>query len=207
MKQHNIAEKVKVLAFSDTHGRDLRHLVEKAEKEGVKLVFACGDWSSLDELPPYLVSQFKKKGMKFFVQTGNHETFATSEALAEKYGIKHLHGDGVVYNDVGFFGAGGATQIGPHGMIDEAELFELLKQGFEKVRNAKKKVMLVHEHPAGTVFELGRFPGSKAIRRAITEFKPDFVICGHIHEAAGVEDKIGNTRILNVAKNGKILEF
>ncbi|MEM2916487.1 MAG: hypothetical protein QXT19_03980 [Candidatus Woesearchaeota archaeon] len=53
MKQHHtIADKVKILAFSDTHGRDLRHLVDKAEKEGVKLVFACGDWSTLDELPP-----------------------------------------------------------------------------------------------------------------------------------------------------------
>lgn len=207
MKQHNIAEKVKILAFSDTHGRDLRHLVDKAEKEGVKFVFACGDWSNLDELPPYLVSQFKKKGMHMFVQPGNHENFSTSAALAEQYGIKNLHGEGVVYNDVGFFGAGGATQIGPHGLIDEADLFELLKEGFEKVKNAKKKVMLVHEHPAGTVFELGRFPGSDAIRRAILEFKPDVVICGHIHEAAGVEDKIGSTRIINVAKEGKILEF
>jgi Icc-related predicted phosphoesterase len=205
--QDSIAEKVKILAFSDTHGKDLRHLVEKAEKEGVKLVFACGDWSAFDELPPYLVGQFKKKGMKMFVQTGNHENFATSDALAEKYGIMHMHGDGVIYNDVGFFGAGGATQIGPNGLIDEDELFALLKQGFEKVKGAKTKVMLVHEHPEGTIFELGRFPGSSAIRRAITEFKPEVVICGHIHEASGVEDKIGQTRIINVAKEGKILEF
>ena len=67
--------------------------------------------------------------------------------------------------------------------------------------------MLVHEHPAGSVFEMGRFPGSQAIRKAIDEFKPDLVICGHIHECAGVEDQIGATRIINVAKHGKILEF
>ncbi len=207
MTKTTIADKVKVLAFSDTHGRDLRHLVEQAEQEGVKLVFACGDWSQFDEMPPYLVSQFTTKGMKMFIQAGNHETLATTNALAELYGITHLHGDGVVYNDVGFFGAGGTTQIGPHSVFDEDELFALLKQGFEKVKHAKKKVMLVHEHPAGTIFEMGRFPGSQAIRKAIEEFKPDAVICGHIHELAGVEDTLGSTRIINVAKHGKILEF
>lgn len=205
--KQSITDKLKVLAFSDTHGRDLRSLVEQAEKEGVKLVFACGDWSQLDEMPPYLISQFTKKGMKMFIQAGNHETLATTDALAELYGIKHLHGDGVIYNDVGFFGAGGTTQIGPYSVHDEDELFQLLKQGFEKVKHAPRKVMLVHEHPAGSMFEMGRFPGSQAIRKAIEEFKPDLVICGHIHEAAGMEDHIGTTKIINVAKHGKILEF
>lgn len=205
--KQSITDTLKVLAFSDTHGSDLRSMVEQAEKEGVKLVFACGDWSRLDEIPPYLVSQFTKKGMKMFIQAGNHETLATTNALAELYGIKHLHGDGIVYNDVGFFGAGGTTKIGPHSVHDEDEIFALLKQGFEKVKHARKKVMIVHEHPAGTVFELGRFPGSRSVRRAIEEFKPDVVICGHIHEAAGVEDQLGSTRIINVAKHGRILEF
>lgn len=207
MNKTTITDTLKVLAFSDTHGKDLRHLVEQAEKEGVKLVFACGDWSQLDEMPPYLVSQFTNKGMKMFIQVGNHETLATANALAELYGIKHIHGDGVVYNNIGFFGAGGTTRVGPHSVIDEDELFALLKQGFEKVKHAQRKVMLVHEHPAGTVFEMGRFPGSRAIRTAIEQFRPDLVICGHIHECAGVEDQIGDTRIVNVAKHGKILEF
>jgi hypothetical protein len=202
-----LTEKLKILAFSDTHGRDLRKLVEQSEKEGVTHVFACGDWSILDNVPPYLVSQFTNKGMKFFLQAGNHETLATTDSLAQQYGARHLHGDGVVYNDIGFFGAGGTTQIGPNTQLSEEEMFDLLKQGFEKVKNAKRKVMLVHEHPEGTLFELGRFPGSKAIRKAIQDFKPDLVICGHIHEAAGMEDKIGSTRIINVAKHGKILEI
>jgi hypothetical protein len=207
MTAASLTEKLKVLAFSDTHGKDLRSLVDQAHKEGVKLVFACGDWSRRDDVPPYLVSQFTNKGMKMFIQAGNHETQQTTDFIAEQYGIKHLHGDGVVYNDVGFFGAGGTTQVGPHSMLDEDELFSLLEQGFEKVKHAKKKVMLVHEHPADTVFEMGRFPGSQAIRKAITQFKPDVVLCGHIHECAGVEEQLDSTKIINVAKNGKILEF
>jgi hypothetical protein len=205
---NTIADKLKILAFSDTHGKDLRQMVESAHKAGVKLVFACGDWSGrVDDIPPYFVSQFTNKGMKMFIQPGNHETTATADALAEHYGITHLHGDGVVYKDIGFFGAGGTTQIGPHTRLDEDELFALLRQGFEKVKDAKKKVMLVHEHPADTVFEMGRFPGSRAVRRAIEEFKPDIVFCGHIHECAGVEEQLGSTRVINVAKDGKILEF
>jgi hypothetical protein len=202
-----LTEKLKILAFSDTHGRDLRKLVEQAEKEGVTHVFACGDWTMHDNVPPYLVSQFTKKGMRVFLQAGNHETLATTDAMAEQYGAKHLHGDGILYGDVGFFGAGGATQIGPNTQLDEREMFELLKKGFEKVKHAKKKVMLVHEHPSGSIFEMGRFPGSRAIRKAIEQFQPDVVFCGHIHECAGVEEQLGKTRIINVAKHGKILEL
>ena len=203
-----ITDKLKILAFSDTHGSDIRHLVEKAEKEKVTHVFICGDWIKRDDdIPPYLVSQFKDKGMHVFLQSGNHEHFHTTDSLAEQYDVKTLHGDGVIYNDVGFFGAGGTTQIGPHSLISDDEQFELLKKGFEKVKNAKKKVMLVHEHPAGGLFEMGRFKGSQAIRKAIEEFKPDIVICGHVHEAAGMEDQIGSTRVINVAKHGKILEL
>lgn len=198
---------MKFLAFADTHGRDLRKLVEQAGQEGVTHVFACGDWTMLDEVPKYFVSQFTQKGKKMFVLPGNHETLATTHALAEEYGIQHLHGDGVVIDGIGFFGAGGATQIGPHTQLTEEEMWDLLQKAHEKVKNASKKVLVVHEHPAGSVMELGRFPGSAAIRRAIEQFKPNLVLCGHIHEAAGIEEKIGNSRIVNVAKHGKILEL
>ena len=50
-------------------------------------------------------------------------------------------------------------------------------------------------------------PGSKGVRKAIEHLNPDILLCGHVHEAEGVEDKIGKTKIFNVSKNGRILEF
>ena len=46
-----------------------------------------------------------------------------------------------------------------------------------------------------------------ALKNFIEKYQPDFVLCGHVHEAAGIEDFIGKTKVINVGRNGKILEF
>jgi Icc-related predicted phosphoesterase len=55
--------------------------------------------------------------------------------------------------------------------------------------------------------EFSGFEGSKAVTRAIKEFKPDILIHGHIHEAAGIEEIIGKTKVINVGRNGTIIEI
>ena len=64
-------------------------------------------------------------------------------------------------------------------------------------------------HPEGTLIsKLTTFvPGSKAVTEAIKKFKPDIAICSHVHEAEGIEEKMGKTTILNVGKTGKIIEI
>jgi Icc-related predicted phosphoesterase len=36
---------------------------------------------------------------------------------------------------------------------------------------------------------------------------PDFLLCSHVHEAEGIEEIIGTTRVINVGKQGKIFDF
>ena len=105
------------------------------------------------------------------------------------------------------FGAGGAN-VGIHN-ISEKEIYELLKQGYDHLKGIQKKIMVTHMHPEGTIIEkFGRpFPASKAVRKAIEKFKPDFAISGHIHEAAGLEDRIGKTRVINVSRKEKIFDI
>ena len=67
--------------------------------------------------------------------------------------------------------------------------------------------MVTHTHPENSILGLGMFPGSGGIRKAIDELKPDLHLCGHIHETEGIEEKIGTTRVINVGKKGKIIEF
>ncbi len=43
----------------------------------------------------------------------------------------------------------------------------------------------------------GKHYGSYLERLVINRFKPDLVICGHMHENFG-KDKIGNTTVVNV---------
>ena len=73
--------------------------------------------------------------------------------------------------------------------------------------NMNKKIMVTHVHPSSTKMEkfTSFFPGSKGVERAIKKFQPDLLLCSHVHEAEGIEEKIGNTKIINVGRQGKII--
>lgn len=131
---------------------------------------------------------------------------ATANFLAEMYpDSKNIHGYSFKTKDVGIFGAGGAdlgmTNIG------DKEMFSTLKKAYEGIKGMKKKIMLTHMHPEGSASEFSGFPGSKGIRKAIELFKPDILIHSHIHEAEGIEDIIGNTKVINVGRKGRIIEL
>jgi hypothetical protein len=200
---------MKILASGDIHGdtKLAEQLAEKAEKEKVDLVILCGDLTFAEQSTDNLIGPFKKRNQKVLLIPGNHETIATADFLCQLYGIRNLHGYGVRYGDVGIFGAGGSN-IGLF-QLDEGELFDLLKKGFDNINQLDKKIMVTHSHPSGTVMEkfTSFFPGSTGIRKAIDTFQPDILLCSHVHEAEGIEEKIGKTRVINVGKQGKIIEI
>jgi uncharacterized protein len=204
-------EPLRILAASDIHGdTDLvKKLAQQAEKENVDLVVLCGDLTMGEMSTQNLIGPFAAKHKKVLLIPGNHETVATADFMADVYDpyAKNIHGYSVKYKEVGIFGAGGATNVGPKPPVDEGEMYDLLKKGFDKVRGLKKKIMVTHIHPSESKIEkFSRFvPGSDAVRKAVERFKPDILLCGHVHEAEGLEEKIGNTRVINVGRKGKII--
>lgn len=200
---------IKILASGDIHGdRGLAdRLAERAEKEDVDLVILCGDLTYAEQSTDNIIGPFLKKNKRVVLIPGNHETVATADFLADFYGVTNLHGYSIKINDVGLFGAGGAN-IGLF-QLKEDEIFDLLKKGNERIKDMKKKIMVTHVHPTGTKMEklTSVFPGSEGVRRAIETFKPDFLLCSHVHEAEGIEEMVGNTRVINVGRQGKIFEF
>lgn len=205
-KSKKKSEKLKILAASDLHGESslARKLAEKAEKESVDLVVLCGDilgWTETSNI----IKPFKDKNQKVLIVPGNHESFATTDFLAKLYGVKNIHGYSVSYGNVGFFGAGGAD-LGP-GTISEQELFDTLKKAHSSLKGIEKKIMVTHMHPSESISEISGVPGSRAIKEAIKTFKPDILLHGHIHEASGFEETIGKTKVINVGREGKIIEI
>lgn len=203
-------KKLKILAAGDIHGdTDLAEkLAERAKKENVDLVVLCGDITLFEQKIDNIIGPFKKRGEKLLLIPGNHETLATADFLAEMYDVKNIHGYAVRYKDVGLFGCGGSN-VGPTTPIPEDETFDLLKKGFDKIKYLKKKIMITHTHPSKSkMAKMSNFvPGSTGVKKAIDEFKPDILLCSHVHEAEGIEEKIGNTRVINVGKKGKIIEL
>ena len=67
--------------------------------------------------------------------------------------------------------------------------------------------MVTHQHPAESYSEFSGIPGSESVRKAIKKFKPEILIHGHIHEGEGIEEKINETKVINVGRKGKIIEI
>jgi Icc-related predicted phosphoesterase len=201
-------KKTKILAVGDIHGdtRLVKRMAEKAKKENVDLVILAGDITFAEMSTKGLVGPFVKAKKPVLLLHGNHESLATIDFLAEMYSdAQNLHGYSFVKKGVGIFGCGGADfGVSP---MNEHNFFDTLRKAHEKVKDLKKKVMVTHMHPFKSRAEFSGFRGSKGIRKAIEKFKPDIMISGHIHEAEGIEEKIGKTKVINIGRKGKVIEI
>ncbi len=200
---------MRIFAVGDIHGdsRLAEQLAEKAKKERVDLIAICGDLTYAEQSTENILGPFVKRGLKVVFVHGNHETAATADFLSQVYGVKNLHGYSIQSGNIGIFGCGGAD-IGPNPIHDD-EILELLKKGYANLKNAKKKIMITHVHPAQTTMErLSKLvKGSNSVRKAIELFKPDILLCSHIHEAEGIEEMIGLTKVINVGRKGRIIDL
>ncbi|MFH1327096.1 MAG: metallophosphoesterase [archaeon] len=202
-------KKIKILAIGDIHGdtRLVEKLAEKAKKQDVDIVILAGDITFAEQSLKGLIGPFAKAKKDILIVPGNHEAISTTAFLSEAYApySKHLHGYSFEKNKVGFFGAGTAN-MGIH-QIKDSEIFQLLNKSHKKIKDLKNKVMVTHIHPKGSKSEFSGWEGSKAVKKAINKFQPDFAICSHVHEAAGLEEKIGKTKLINVSRKPKIFEL
>jgi Icc-related predicted phosphoesterase len=202
-----MTKKTKILAIGDIHGDTglVKRLAEKAEKEGVDVVILAGDLTFVDQSAKNLIGPFIKAKKQVLIIPGNHESLATINFLAEMYpNTKNIHGYAIQKGDLGIFGAGGGDVIN---ITPDKEIFKALKQGHERIKNSKKKIMVTHMHPRGGKSEFSGFKGSIAVQKAIREFHPDILVNAHIHEASGIEEEIGNTKVINVSRKEKIFEI
>lgn len=61
----------------------------------------------------------------------------------------------------------------------------------------QKKILLLHTPPIGKLdLDKGSHKGSKVVKDLIEKIKPEWVFCGHAHNACG-EEKIKETTVLN----------
>lgn len=196
----------KILAASDIHGNSAvsESLSKKAEQEKVDLIILAGDLHGMHETRN-IITPFKKRNQKVIFLPGNWDSSLETEMIADMYNIKNIDGYYVHYGGVDIIGVG--TKDFKMQLEQEKTLERLIKN-FEKVeKRPSTKILVSHLHAEGTVAEFSGVKGDKTLRKAIEYFTPDIFIAGHIHEAEGLEQKIGKTKILQVGKKGKIIEI
>ena len=199
--------KTKVLAVSDIHGdvEMVKRLAKKAEEENVDLIILAGDLIGEEREIENLLVPFADTGKKVFLLHGNHEDEIIIDLLAGSHSnMENLHGRGFLENGVGIFGVGGVN-VGVTSVAEKG-FGELIGRAHMDLGDIKKKILVTHMHPSGTKSEFSGFEGSREIMDAIEKYNPDFAIFGHIHEWAGTEEKIGKTKLINVAMVERIFE-
>jgi hypothetical protein len=189
---------MQIICVADLHGR-----WEKIHKlEGIKadLIVIAGDITNYggEEKASEILKDFLSLGDVIAIP-GNCDHFGVNRALV-KAGID-VHSRGRVIGSVGFFGAGGsnATPFNTPQEYSEEEIGDFLLKGYLEIEGQKIKVMVSHSPPYDTAVDktrAGVHAGSIKVRRFIEDYKPDFVICGHIHEAKG-KDLVGGTHVIN----------
>ncbi|MFZ5955237.1 MAG: metallophosphoesterase family protein [Nanoarchaeota archaeon] len=204
MKKDTNKKKLRILAAGDLHGNSAisEMLAKKAKENDVDLVILLGDIHGMNN-SDNLIGPFKKANKKVIFVPGNWDSTFESNMIEAVYGIKNINGKYVIYEDTGIIGIGNPDfQL----YLEEESVFLKLKSNFEKVKT-KNKILVSHLHAYGTKTEFSGFQGSLALRKAIDNFQPDFFLSAHIHEAEGIEEKIGKTKLISVGKKGRIIEI
>ncbi len=197
---------MRILVFSDIHS-DLKAL-ERLMAVEADLYFAAGDlvsWSrGLDKAGEIL----SRKADRVYVIPGNHESERDIAGLCERHGLHDFHGKSMVAGGVHIAGLGysNPTPFDTPGEYSESELAERLAP----FAALEPLVLICHCPPKGTPLDRageGRHFGSASVREFLDRNQPPWFFCGHIHEAEGVEARIGTTRGVNAGKKGYLLDL
>jgi uncharacterized protein len=197
---------VKLLIFSDIHG-DAKAL-ERLMAIDADYYFCAGDlvnWSrGLDAMGEIL----KKRGDRVYVIPGNHESDRQVADLCSRFGLNDFHGGRIEIGGFQVVGLGysNPTPFDTPGEYSEEQLAERLHL-FDGV---KPMIAVCHVPPKGTMLDRItnlKHAGSSAMREFLQREQPRYFFCGHIHEAAGAQEKLGETSAMNVGKKGYLLDL
>ncbi len=203
---------IRFLAVGDLHGdvERTKKILEKARKENIDFLILTGDLTYFDQHPELIGKVLKDCKRPIYFIPGNHDSELTVEMLYRLFGLKPFHKGYFIKYYNAFVGFGFAT-VGPHAKTIN-EFYEGLNNIFLKLEQKsglERIILITHEHPSDTKIDKFTpfFNGNPAIKAIIEKFQPELHICSHVHEAENIEDYILNTKIINVARSGKIFEI
>lgn len=188
---------MRILAFSDLHGNaDVAKKITVASAEA-DLVIAAGDFCNFHKGLPEAVDLLSQIPCPILAVPGNHETADALSNVAPAQ-MTVLHGQTHAIGNLSFFGIGYGIPTTP--FTDwSTDLTE--PQATEILENCHQvDVLISHSPPKGIAdtTSQGVSVGSSALHTATERLKPQYLFCGHIHEAWGQTGKIGETRVRNL---------
>jgi uncharacterized protein len=196
---------MKILIFSDIHG-DLRAL-ERVVAQPADIYIAAGDLCNFGKGLERCGEAMKELGERAWIMPGNHETYSETAQFCKRFGFTDFHRQTRELNGTNWAGLGysNITPFKTPGEYSEDEIAAALAPfaGLEKL------YLVVHFPPLNTTLDEyapGQHAGSPTLRTWVEKEKPLYLFCGHIHETAGMTDRLGTTQCINVGKEGYTIE-
>ncbi len=197
---------MEILAFTDAH-RNTR-VLEEIVRARADIFICLGDLASFGRGLEEAAAVLAPLGERLYLLPGNNETVEQVERVCSEFGFTPLHGRHYELGDLTVAGVGLSppTPFNTPGEVPDEELGKVL-EGF---RGLEGLILASHTPPAGTPLEetaLGARAGSVSLRRFVDEEGPTLVLCGHVHERAGVEVSLGRTRVVNPGPRGRLFRL
>lgn len=193
---------MRILAFTDTHldtgsRKAIKQKVGKAD-----IVVCAGDFTIFGSGMEKELRWMNKLGKTVVLVHGNHEDEKlVREACKKLENIKFIHKKKYEQENYVFVGYGG-------------DGFSLINKKFEKfaaklqLPRGKKIIFVSHQPAHNTKIDyIWDHHGNKSYRKFIDRKQPVLAISGHLHETAGKEDRVKNTRLVNPGDKGKIIRI
>lgn len=192
---------MRIIAFTDVHGSYDRVEEILRKESSFDAVIIGGDLTThgTGEEASAFILRVQKFGKPVLAVAGNMD-LPSFDVAYESLGV-NINAKGVLIGEVGFFGVAGSpfTPMNTPYEISEAEIDQRARKGWQGVHAARWKIFVPHAPPKGTTLDrilMGKHVGSSAVREFVELHQPDVLVCGHIHEARGI-DVLGKTHMAN----------
>ncbi|MGQ9596024.1 MAG: metallophosphoesterase family protein [Thermoproteota archaeon] len=199
--------RLRLFACSDMHlGLES---VERAlrDSKGADLAVCLGDITVHGRGLENALKTVRRLNENVMIIPGNNETPKALEEKATPMGFTCLHAKTVSFKGFTFAGVGGS----PHTIFKTP--FEMSEDEFRAIlsgfRGLGNLILLSHAPPFKTTLDLTSSRdhiGSIELRKFIEEESPLICLCGHVHERAGLSERMGRTLLINPGPKGMVLE-
>jgi len=200
---------MKILAFTDTHGKteNLAAIKKLIEKNKPDLLICAGDFTNFGKKINQQLNKFNFNIDLLFIP-GNHEEGIKINNSNKKF--SNIHKSTKEINGVLFVGCGG----GIYGDIELnlKECKDSLEKEIKLFRSKHKEgkiIFVTHRPPKNTKLDymkkISKHVGAKNIAEFIRKNLIDISISGHIHETFGKIDKLNKTKLYNPGPKGRLI--
>ena len=195
---------MKILALVDLHGsiNTIKKIADFAKKEKADYIISAGDHTIFSDSNKEIIKKFDEIGIPVIILHGNHEDEITMRQICEKTkNVRFMHKEVLEHGDylILAYGGGGFS-------TKDAQFESWVNKTMTKIPEGKKIILVTHAPPYGTKLDriLDQPAGCKSIRQFIKQVQPKIAISGHLHENAGLKDRIDKTKIANPGPSGMI---